>query len=101
MTRTKALTEFGPLLLFFATNMLYGIMPATVVLVVTTVAAVIYALVREGRVPWMPVVGAVLVSIFAVKLQPKTCLLERSGRPGVPPSREDWTRSGGGPTARC
>ena len=64
MTRTKALTEFGPLLLIFATNMLYGIMPATVVLVVTTVAAVIYALVREGRVPWMPVVGAVLVSIF-------------------------------------
>ncbi|NQW12113.1 MAG: septation protein IspZ [Alphaproteobacteria bacterium] len=64
MTRTKALTEFGPLLLFFAANLLYGIMSATAVLVIATVAAVTYAMAKEGRVPWIPVVGAVLVSIF-------------------------------------
>lgn len=64
MSRTKALTEFGPLLLFFVTNMLYGIMPATAVLVAATVAAVAYSMAKERRVPWFPVVGAVLISIF-------------------------------------
>lgn len=64
MSRTRALTEFGPLVLFFLANMIFGIMPATGVLIVATVVSVAYAMMREGRVPWMPVVGAVLVSIF-------------------------------------
>lgn len=64
MTRTRALTEYGPLLLFFVCNLAFGIMPATAVLVVSTVAAVAWAMLRERRVPWLPVVGAVLVSVF-------------------------------------
>jgi len=64
MTRTRALTEYGPLILFFVCNLIWGIMPATAVLVASTVVATAYAIHAERRVPWMPVVGAVMVSIF-------------------------------------
>ena len=64
MSGTRALTEYGPLVLFFVSNMAFGIMPATGVLVVATVLAVAWAMLRERRVPWLPVFGAVLVSIF-------------------------------------
>lgn len=64
MTRTRALTEYGPLILFFVCNFAFGIMPATGVLIAATVAAVAWAMVRERRVPWLPVIGAVMVSVF-------------------------------------
>ena len=62
MTRTRALTEYGPLVLFFLSNLAFGIMPATGVLVAATVVAVAFAMWRERRVPWLPVIGAVMVS---------------------------------------
>ncbi|SDF40510.1 MULTISPECIES: inner membrane-spanning protein YciB [Thalassobaculum] len=64
MTRTRALTEYGPLILFFVCNYVWGIMPATAVLVATTVIATAYTVYTERRIPWMPVIGAVLVSVF-------------------------------------
>lgn len=64
MTRTRALTEYGPLILFFVCNLAFGIMPATGVLIAATVAAVAWSMLRERRVPWLPIVGAVLVSVF-------------------------------------
>ncbi|MCR9177222.1 MAG: septation protein IspZ [Alphaproteobacteria bacterium] len=64
MTRTRALTEFGPLGAFFVTNLIFGIMPATAVLVGLTVVAVIYAWRVERRVPIMPLIGAIMVSAF-------------------------------------
>lgn len=64
MTGTRALTEYGPLILFFVSNLIWGIMPATGVLIGATVLATGYAVYAERRVPWMPVIGAVLVSIF-------------------------------------
>lgn len=64
MTRTRALTEYGPLILFFVSNLIWGIMPATAVLIVATVIATGYAIYAERRVPWMPVIGAALISIF-------------------------------------
>lgn len=64
MSRTRALTEFGPLIAFFIANMTMGIMIATGVLVVLTVIAVSYAWIAEKRVPVMPLIGAVMVSIF-------------------------------------
>ena len=64
MTRTRALTEYGPLVLFFLSNLAFGIMPATGVLVAATVVAVAFAMWRERRVPWLPVIGAVMVSVF-------------------------------------
>ena len=66
MSRMRALTEYGPLVLFFAANFVFGIMPATAVLVVSTIIAVAIAVWTERRVPWLPVVGAVLVTIFGV-----------------------------------
>lgn len=64
MSRTRALTEFGPLVAFFVANMTMGIMIATGVLVALTVVAVSYAWLVEKRVPVMPLIGAVMVSIF-------------------------------------
>lgn len=64
MSRTRALTEYGPLILFFVSNFVFGIMPATGVLIGSTVLAVIWAMWHERRVPWLPVIGAVLVSVF-------------------------------------
>ncbi len=64
MSRTRALTEYGPLVLFFVCNLVFGIMPATAVLIASTVVAVAWAMLRERRVPWLPVIGAVLVSVF-------------------------------------
>ncbi len=64
MSKVRGLTEYGPLILFFGTNLAFGIMPATAVLVASTVVAVAVAIWIERRVPWLPVVGAVLVSIF-------------------------------------
>jgi len=64
MTRTRALTEFGPLGLFFVTNLIFGIMPATGVLIVATLLSVGYAYRQERRVPWIPVIGAVVLTIF-------------------------------------
>ena len=46
MSGTRALTEYGPLVLFFVSNMAFGIMPATGVLVVATVLAVAWAMLR-------------------------------------------------------
>ncbi|MEQ8816249.1 MAG: inner membrane-spanning protein YciB [Thalassobaculum sp.] len=64
MTRTRALTEYGPLVLFVACNYAYDIMVATGVLIAATVAAVVWAMFKERRVPWLPVIGAVLISVF-------------------------------------
>lgn len=64
MTRTRALTEYGPIVLFFVSNLTWGIMVATGVLIAATVIATIVAIYVERRVPWMAVVGAVLVSFF-------------------------------------
>lgn len=64
MTRTRALTEYGPLVLFFVCNLAFGIMPATAVLIGATVAAVAWSMLRERRVPWLAVVGGALVSVF-------------------------------------
>lgn len=60
----KPLTEWGPLAAFFAAYWLYGMMPATWVLVVTAVAASLLALALERRIPWMPVFTAVAVGVF-------------------------------------
>ena len=60
----KPLTEWGPLAAFFAAYWIYGLMPATWVLVVTAIAASVLAFVSERRIPWMPVFTAVAVGIF-------------------------------------
>ena len=60
----KLLLEMGPLVLFFIANSRFGILTATAVLMVAVVLslAVSYALTR--RVPVMPLVTAVAVTLF-------------------------------------
>lgn len=60
----KLLIELGPLLLFFATYWAFGIYPATAVLMVTTVVALVASRVLLGKISPMPVVTAVVVCLF-------------------------------------
>ncbi|HED64133.1 MAG TPA: septation protein A [Planctomycetes bacterium] len=61
---SKLLTEFGPLLLFFLTNKLWGIFAATGVFIVATVIAAAVAKRRDGRVPPMTLFTLVIVLVF-------------------------------------
>ena len=60
----KPLTDYGPLFAFFVAYLLYGLMPATAVLIGTTVLALILSFAVARRVPVMPLVTAVVVAIF-------------------------------------
>ena len=62
----KFLTDFGPLLIFFAVyyksnkNLITAIPP----LVVATLIAVIVVYIIEKKIPYVPLIGAFLVSLF-------------------------------------
>jgi intracellular septation protein len=60
----KSITDFGPLVLFFAAYKLEGIIAATAALIVSTliVLAITYYLTRH--IPIMPLITAAVVSIF-------------------------------------
>ena len=60
----KPAVEYGPLAAFFVAYVGYGLMPATGVLLVTTAVALVLSLAFERRLPWMPLITAVLVGIF-------------------------------------
>jgi intracellular septation protein len=56
--------DYGPLAAFFLTYLLYGLMPATAVVVVASVAALIAAWAIERRVPLIPLITAAVVAVF-------------------------------------
>ena len=56
--------EAGPLVVFFVTNNLYGIMIGTGAFMAATAVSLTLSLRLERRVPLMPLVGAVFVLIF-------------------------------------
>jgi intracellular septation protein len=60
----KPLCDFGPLLAFFAAYLLFGLFPATAVLIGTTLLALLLSYLIERRIPIMPLVTAVIVGIF-------------------------------------
>ena len=60
----KFLLDVGPLIAFFAAYKLYGLMAATVVLMVVTVVSIGISYVKQKKVPMMPLVTAVIVGIF-------------------------------------
>jgi intracellular septation protein len=60
----KLALELGPLALFFVTNYKFGIFPATGVLMVSVLAALAVSYYLTRRLPVMPVVTAVAVTIF-------------------------------------
>ena len=62
----KFITDFGPLLIFFTVYYKNdkNLIEAIPVLVVATLIAVIIVYVLEKKIPYLPLVGAILVALF-------------------------------------
>lgn len=60
----KIAFEMGPLLVFFAANYIYGIIPATGILVVATLISVAASYYLDKRVPVMALIAAALLGLF-------------------------------------
>ncbi len=60
----KPVTDFGPLVAFFAAYMVYDLLAATAALMAATVAALVLAYVTERRIPLMPLITAGVVGVF-------------------------------------
>jgi intracellular septation protein len=56
--------EYGPVVLFFIALKIWGLMPATAVLIAASVLAVGFGYIRERRLAWAPVVTTVIVAVF-------------------------------------
>lgn len=60
----KMAIDLGPLLVFFAVNTAYGLMPATAALIATTLVALGISYTRHKHIPIMPLVAGVLLTVF-------------------------------------
>ncbi len=60
----RPIVEYGPLVVFFVTNYLSGIMAATVAVMITASIALVISFIIERRVPIMPLITAVIIGIF-------------------------------------
>ncbi|GAB2178813.1 septation protein A [Dongia sp. agr-C8] len=62
----KPAVEYGPIVLFFISYKIWGLMPATAVLVAASVAATIVGYLRAGRLPWAPIITTAIVVVFGL-----------------------------------
>jgi len=60
----KLATEFGPLALFFLTNLQFGLFPATAVLIGATILSIIISYSLAKKVPGLPLLSCLFVCIF-------------------------------------
>lgn len=60
----RPVVEYGPVVLFFVVLKIWGLMPATAVLIAASVLAVVFGYLRERRLAWAPVVTTVIVVLF-------------------------------------
>lgn len=60
----KLATDIGPIVAFFAVYHLYGLMPATAVLMAATLAALATGYARERRLALMPLITCAVVLVF-------------------------------------
>jgi len=60
----KPATDFGPLLVFFATYYLAGLLEATAALMAATLIALTVSYIFERRVAMMPLITAAIVGVF-------------------------------------
>lgn len=58
------LSEFGPLVLMFIVNAMYGIEAGTWALIISTVVAIVTMLLVLGRVPVFPVIASTVTVVF-------------------------------------
>ena len=63
-SQVRTAIDFVPLLIFFGANYIWGILPATAVLVAATAIATLVLWLAERRIPPIPVATAVLVGFF-------------------------------------
>ena len=63
-SQMKKVLEYGPLLLFFIVNAVWGIYPATAALVVTSIGVLAYLWITERRVPLILAFGSAMVVLF-------------------------------------
>jgi intracellular septation protein len=66
MNKTSILAliaEFGPLVAFFIAGQLYDFFTAVSILMATTVLAVTVSWVLDRRIPWLPIISAIIVLI--------------------------------------
>lgn len=61
---TRLAIDLGPLLVFFAVNAWYGIFPATAAFMVAIFAALAASRILLGKISPMPLITAVLVTVF-------------------------------------
>jgi intracellular septation protein len=62
----KHAVEYGPIVLFFISYKIWGLMPATAVLVAASVAATVVGYIRAGRLPWAPIITTAIVVVFGL-----------------------------------
>ena len=62
----KFVTDFGPLLVFFYFYKIYGndLIKAIPPLVIATLLAVIAVFILEKKIPFVPLIGAVIITVF-------------------------------------
>ncbi len=60
----KPAVDYGPLAAFFAAYLVYGLMPATGVLLGATAIALVLSLVFTKSLPWMSLITAMVVGVF-------------------------------------
>jgi intracellular septation protein len=60
----KPAVDYGPLAVFFASYLAFGLMAATAVLIAVSLAALPLAWLLERRVPLVPLITAAIVAVF-------------------------------------
>ncbi len=60
----KYAVEYGPIVLFFISYKIWGLMSATAVLIAASVAAVAIGFIRTRRLPWAPIITTAIVVLF-------------------------------------
>ena len=60
----KPVSEYGPLIVFFAAYQLYDLYTATAALIGATAIALVLSLAINRRIPMMPVITAAIVALF-------------------------------------
>jgi intracellular septation protein len=60
----KPTIEYGPVVLFFISYKIWGLMPATAVLIGASVVAVGFGYLRAKRLAWAPIITTVIVVVF-------------------------------------
>ncbi|MHA1599952.1 MAG: inner membrane-spanning protein YciB [Alphaproteobacteria bacterium] len=60
----KPVVDFGPIAVFFAAYLKFGLMTATGALMAATAAALVLSFAMVRRIAWMPLATAIIVGVF-------------------------------------